>query len=80
MNVYTVMGGVEVIVNPGTNAVVGGIGIMGAFDGVRNTVPAQSVPGAPVVRIKGFALMGGVGVVRKAMPTGDDPRQLPGSA
>ena len=32
---------------------------------------------SPVVRIKGVALMGGVDVVRKAMPGEEPPRRLP---
>ncbi len=53
-----IMGGIEIIVPTDVTVEVGGIGIMGGFGG-RNVV---GPPGAPVVRVTGLALMGGVDV------------------
>ncbi|GGL71647.1 hypothetical protein GCM10010129_14140 [Streptomyces fumigatiscleroticus] len=58
-----VMGGVNVIVPPGVEVVVRGIGIMGGFDHGEEGVPGE--PGAPRVILTGFAFWGGVGVERK---------------
>lgn len=66
-----VMGGAEIIVNNSTHVVMGGIGIMGGFDGPRADPSLQLDAGSPVVRVKGVALMGGVQVRRAKMP-GED--------
>ncbi|MFF9360641.1 DUF1707 SHOCT-like domain-containing protein [Streptomyces griseoluteus] len=58
-----VMGGLEVIVPPGVEVVVRGIGIMGGFEHLDPDEPGD--PGAPRVIISGFAFWGGVGVERK---------------
>ncbi|MFI0811317.1 DUF1707 SHOCT-like domain-containing protein [Streptomyces echinatus] len=58
-----VMGGVQVIVEPGVEVVVRGIGVMGGFEHPRDDGPVD--PGAPRVVISGFAFWGGVGVARK---------------
>ncbi|CAL9313689.1 DUF1707 domain-containing protein [Streptomyces olindensis] len=63
INAIAIMGGVDVIVPPGVEVVVRGIGIMGGFDHREDGVPGE--PGAPRVVITGFALWGGVGVQRK---------------
>ncbi|MDK1347142.1 DUF1707 domain-containing protein [Streptomyces sp. 378] len=63
INAIAVMGGVDVIVPPGVEVVVRGIGIMGGFDHREEGVPGE--PGAPRVIVTGFALWGGVGVQRK---------------
>ncbi len=56
-----IMGGVDIVVPEGLTVIVNGAGIMGAFeDNARVTGPAD----APVVRINGVALMGGVDVHR----------------
>jgi len=61
LQIYTMWGGVEVIVPPGLNVESHGFAIMGGFehaaDGQR-----QPDPNAPTLRIKGLALMGGVDV------------------
>ncbi|MFJ9420120.1 DUF1707 domain-containing protein [Streptomyces sp. NPDC101227] len=68
INVWAIMGGVNVVVPPGVEVDVRGLGIMGGFeDGV------QGEPGAPRVIIRGLALMGGVGVERK-LPKEDRQR------
>ncbi len=56
-----IMGGVDIVVPEGLTVIVNGAGIMGAFeDNARVTGAAD----APVVRINGVALMGGVDVHR----------------
>ncbi|CAL9516403.1 hypothetical protein SUDANB6_03754 [Streptomyces sp. enrichment culture] len=63
INCIAIMGGVEVIVPPGVEVVVRGIGVMGGFDHDEEGVPGD--PGAPRVVLTGFAFWGGVGVERK---------------
>src|SRR4051812_12543060 len=63
INCVAIMGGVQVIVPPGVEVVVRGIGIMGGFDHAEQGVPGE--PGAPRVVVTGFAFWGGVGVERK---------------
>ncbi|MFI9394759.1 DUF1707 domain-containing protein [Streptomyces bauhiniae] len=63
INCVAVMGGLEVIVPPGVEVVVRGIGIMGGFEHPDRDEPGD--PGAPRVIISGFAFWGGVGVERK---------------
>lgn len=70
-----VMAGIDIVVDPYTHVVVEGHAIMGEFGLGREKVPAQLSPDSPVVRVKGFALMAGVRVVRKEAP-GQGPRSL----
>ncbi|MER5213004.1 DUF1707 domain-containing protein [Streptomyces sp. NPDC002838] len=63
INCVAIMGGVQVIVPPGVEVVVRGIGVMGGFDHREEGVPGD--PGAPRVVVTGFAFWGGVGVERK---------------
>jgi hypothetical protein len=59
----TVMGGVGIAVPDGVAVELGGFALMGA-----NAAPedrADMPPDAPVVRVRAFALMGGVGIERK---------------
>ncbi|MFF5188977.1 DUF1707 domain-containing protein [Streptomyces sp. NPDC000345] len=63
INCVAIMGGVQIVVPPGVEVVVRGIGIMGGFDQRETGVPAG--PGAPRVVVTGFAFWGGVGVERK---------------
>lgn len=65
---YAVMGGVSIVVGEDIEVDVSGIGFMGGFDD-RATGPG--VPGAPRLRVTGFALMGGVEVKRKPAPGRD---------
>ncbi|MFF7449195.1 MULTISPECIES: DUF1707 domain-containing protein [unclassified Streptomyces] len=58
-----IMGGIEVIVPPGVEVVVRGVGIMGGFDERAHEEPDD--PQAPRVIVTGLALMGGVEVYRK---------------
>ncbi|WP_405808114.1 DUF1707 domain-containing protein [Streptomyces sp. NBC_00210] len=61
---FAIMGGVQIVVPPGLNVEVSGIGLMGGF-GEHGSVESAPDPAAPRVKITGFALMGGVGVERK---------------
>ncbi|MFJ3302641.1 DUF1707 domain-containing protein [Streptomyces sp. NPDC086549] len=63
INCVAIMGGVHVIVPPGVEVVVRGIGIMGGFDHREEGVPGE--PGGPRVVVTGFAFWGGVAVERK---------------
>ncbi|MQY32183.1 hypothetical protein SRB17_01250 [Streptomyces sp. RB17] len=63
INCVAIMGGVQVIVPPGVEVVVRGIGVMGGFDHPRDDGSPE--PGAPRVIIGGLAFWGGVDVVRK---------------
>jgi hypothetical protein len=80
INANAVMGEVKVVVDPGTTVVVEGIGVMGEYSESRAKVAYDPAPGAPVVRVRGLALMGSVHVQRKQRPgrTGDTPRALRG--
>ncbi len=62
-----VMGGIDITVPEGLTVQVDGMGIFGGFD-QRAEGPGR--PGAPVLRIKGAALFGGVDVKRKPRRTG----------
>jgi hypothetical protein len=70
-----VMAGIDIIVNPGTRVVVHGTGVMGEFKEGRSKVGAELTADSPVVHVRGFALMAGVNVRRKAMP-GEDRKRL----
>jgi hypothetical protein len=59
----TVMGGIGIAVPEGVSVELGGFAVMGANGGPRDKVPP--LPNAPVVRVRAFSLMGGVGVERK---------------
>lgn len=63
-----IMGSVDVVVNAWTHVIVEGTGIMGTYEQARDKVPSEVATGAPVVRVKGMALMGAVTVTRKRMP------------
>lgn len=75
VSVFCVMGGIEIIVPPGTNTDIGGFAIMGGFAHRHDsTVPVPA--DAPVLKINGFALMGGVDLfVRQAGETAGDARK-----
>jgi hypothetical protein len=59
----TVMGGIGIAVPEGVSVEMGGFAVMGANGGPRDKVPP--LPNAPIVRVRAFSLMGGVGVERK---------------
>jgi hypothetical protein len=58
--VIAIMGGVEIIVPPGVRTEVKGLPIMGGFG---SSAPSAGLPpGAPILRVRGLALMGGLEV------------------
>lgn len=59
--VFAVMGGAEIIVPPGVHVDMNGLAVMGGFS-QTGSVPLPTDPNAPVLRIGGFCLMGGVEV------------------
>jgi len=63
VEVLAVMGGVEILVPPGIHVEAHGLGIMGGFDDLSGGAAAD--PEAPILRIKGLALMGGVHVEQR---------------
>jgi hypothetical protein len=58
---FAFMGGVKIIVPPDLQVESGGIGIMGEFE-CSDEVRAGHDPDAPILRINGVAMMGGVEV------------------
>ncbi|HCA84756.1 MAG TPA: hypothetical protein DEQ61_04215 [Streptomyces sp.] len=68
---FALMGGMNVVVPPGVELDVRGIGIMGGFDHANVT---EGEPGAPRVVITGLAIWGGVGTERKVPK--DERRRL----
>ncbi|HZD04990.1 MAG TPA: DUF1707 domain-containing protein, partial [Longimicrobiales bacterium] len=61
VRVFTMFGGAEIVVPPDVRVECSGIGILGGFD-EKHTVESTTDPDAPVLRISGFALLGGVSV------------------
>jgi hypothetical protein len=75
VRIYTVMGGVEVIVPPNLTVESHGIGIMGGFEHAGDEYRDYD-PEAPVLRISGVAIMGGVDIkVRLAGESARDARK-----
>lgn len=60
VQVFTIWGGVEIIVGPGTRVDCGGVAIMGAFE--HKSGAAVDDADAPTIRVTGLALMAGVEV------------------
>jgi hypothetical protein len=58
------MGGIQITVPEDIEVDVSGIAFMGGFD---HNASGTGVPGAPRVKVVGFAMMGGVEVRRKAL-------------
>ena len=63
-----VMGGIDVIVPDGVEVDLSGFALMGGNEGPRGTGPRHR--GAPVVRVRAYALMGGVTVKRNPSSIG----------
>jgi hypothetical protein len=61
IEVLSLMGGTEIIVPPGLAVETRGTAIMGGFQEV-NRAPAQPDPDAPLLRVHGFVMMGGVDI------------------
>lgn len=74
-----VLGEVQVIVDAGTTVILEGVGVMGEFSEQRPKVTFDAERGGPVVRVRGFAMLGSVHVVRKG-PPGDSIRKRLGWA
>ncbi|MBO0844874.1 MAG: DUF1707 and DUF2154 domain-containing protein [Nocardioides sp.] len=74
ITVNAIMGGADIKVNTHTHVIMEGTGIMGGYSGPNDKTPVELDETSPVVRIRGFALMGGVGVSRKPAP--GDTRQI----
>ncbi|HKS49530.1 MAG TPA: DUF1707 domain-containing protein [Amycolatopsis sp.] len=60
-----IMGGIDIVVPDDIIVEVTGVGFMGAFESQDRPGAGTPPPDAPVVRINGLALWGGVTVVRK---------------
>ncbi len=71
-----IMGEVSIIVDAGTHVVVSGVPVMGEFHQAKDKTPALLGPESPIVRVKGFALMGSVSVRR--LPPPGTPKKLLG--
>jgi hypothetical protein len=65
ITINAVMGGAQVIVGPNVRVQMEGTGIMGGYSGPSGLVEASLDASSPLVRIKGFAIWGGVSVERK---------------
>jgi hypothetical protein len=59
VNIFAIMGGAEILVPPGVHVDLNGFALMGGF-GQTGYAPPPTDPNAPVLRIGGFVLMGGV--------------------
>ncbi len=61
LHVIAVMGGMQIIVPPGLSVDVDASAIMGGFDERHRAAPNPD-PDRPILRITGFAMMGGVSI------------------
>ncbi len=68
ITVNAVMGGADIKVNPQTQVIMEGTGIMGGYTGPSDQTAPELGADSPVVRVRGFALMGGVSVSRRPAP------------
>lgn len=59
VTIFAAMGGVEIIIPPGLRVESDGFALMGGFDHHGGS-PTVSDPSAPVLRVSGLAVMGGV--------------------
>lgn len=73
---WAIMGGIDVRVPEGVRVEMGGFALMGGnvSQGAADAPP----PGAPVVRVQAYSLMGGVNVKRKRLRAAWEERQLRG--
>lgn len=65
IDVRAIMGGCEITVNPQTEVIVEGSGIMGGFSIQPGNAKPEIGSDSPVVRIRGVAFWGGVAIYRK---------------
>lgn len=75
ISALAIMGGVDITVPPGVRLEVDGLAVMGGFDD-QSGFPAIARHDAPVIRVTGLALMGGV--VTRMKPRGWDERNNDG--
>lgn len=75
INCVAVMGGIEITVPADINVIVEGIGFMGAFEDNTRDNPGGD---RPIVRVRGFALMGGVEVKRPKVKKNGAKHELDG--
>ena len=61
IEIFSFMGGTQIIVPPGLAVQTDGSALMGGFQQV-NRAPSLPDPDAPLLRVHGFAIMGGVDV------------------
>jgi hypothetical protein len=61
INCFAFWGGVEITVPPDVHVHTHGFALMGAFE-QHSDLESRPAPGAPTIRVNGFALMGGVDV------------------
>jgi len=62
VQVFAMWGAIEVIVPPGMRVESHGLALMGGFEHVEDTGGPPADPDAPILRITGAALMGGVDI------------------
>jgi hypothetical protein len=75
LTINAVLGGADIKVNPNTHVIMEGTGILGGYDGPSGRTEPRLDENSPVVRIRGFALLGGVSVSRRPAP-GSSRREL----
>ena len=76
VNAHALMGEVRLVVDAGTTVVVDGYAVMGEYCEQRPKVPFDAARGGPLVRVRGFALMGSVHVQRRGAPGEGRRRRL----
>jgi hypothetical protein len=69
IHAYSIFGGQTILLPPEVNVDIKGRGVMGGFD---KAVEGTGTPGAPKVSIKGFSLLGGVGIKRRKRTASSD--------
>ena len=69
IHAYSIFGGQTIVLPPEVNVDVRGRAVMGGFD---QAVDGPGAPGAPRVHIKGFSLLGGVGIKRRKRQAGNN--------
>jgi hypothetical protein len=79
IHAFALMGGIDVVVPDDCAMEVSGLGLMGGFDHRDQAGPPPA--GAPLIVVRGLALMGGVTVVRRPRRSAGtlgaaDPREL----
>ena len=67
IHAYSILGGQTILLPPEVNVEIEGHGVSGGFD---RKVEGSGAPGAPTIRIKGFSLLGGVGIKRRKRQAG----------